>query len=430
MIRVPHISKWLFGILLAAASCGSKDTFEIKVENQNLCVEAAEMLCRNIFQCCTGANIEGLLGVKISTDEGECRRDLQLICEKKNHTLLNAVEKGKAKILSDKATLCLNALMVKEDNCFVDEPQPAWYAACKDVFFEGLVMAEEPCQTSLECQPNHFCAVDMKCKPLPQEGEPCPETRCAKGLFCSFQEKSKKLICMPLGVEDETCTQHSECNEGLYCDYPITSSGLTESDKSLCRVKKDLGERCESNNSCTSGNCIPGFCSNKITMACYTDHECGGTCEKSQKSCLSDSSCNGTCSKSGYSCSSDSSCDSYSGDKCLLEKCVLHRCEGTPLCGEVFRLTDYCAGPLAQLLGTEEDITSPVDSVTIPTNLCSKACQKTQSCGVSYYDAICEGTCSGSSECAASCVLSSSCSELSTPSSNSTLINCLNACQK
>ena len=59
---------------------------------KNLCGEIAEVMCSNMFQCCTEYEIQQSMGVETDVNERECRRDKMLICEERLAGVLWALE--------------------------------------------------------------------------------------------------------------------------------------------------------------------------------------------------------------------------------------------------------------------------------------------------------------------------------------------------
>lgn len=337
--------------LVCFASCGSGTSKPptVKVDEKNLfCTEVAEVVCFNMFKCCTGAAIEKVLGLEITTTEETCRRDVTLICKEKNYQVLHAIGKGTVKIKNDIATACLSSYLVG-DNCFVYSAKAPWVDACQETAYEGLVETGGACDLSVECATDSYCAPDKKCRAYGQAGESCATQVCAVGLYCNYKDTR---CAAPLG-ENQVCSADSQCAKDLYCDMKMTTLD------NKCRRRAELGAVCAGNNECVSGYCIPGLCTG-TTHACFRKEECGGKCEGSTTmSCTTDSSCGtGKCSSSGYSCYDANGCGT--GDTCVFpKKCLLSVCEGNPVCGERFSLVDYCEEPLKLVTTTTTPTPQP-----------------------------------------------------------------------
>lgn len=319
------------------AACG-EDELKVdvtQVSSENYCAKVAEVLCHDVFVCCTGSTIEKVLGLTITTTEATCRRDLKLLCEQKNYLLQNAIEKGTARVREDVAPACLQAFLVPEQRgCFAYAPETPWQQPCEGGLTEGLQPAGENCLTALECLPDHYCAADRKCKALPQLNEPCPSLVCAEGLYC--ESDGKELKCKARKSAGQECTSAAQCAKDHRCLLASpTAMKLT------CQPLANLGQTCSGNADCRSGYCLPGLCADG--KACYQDAECGGVCDSDPTmECSSDSYCPGKCATGGEACYG-SYCSS--GDVCQ-RTCKRTPCSGPRVCEEKLALVDYCEGPL------------------------------------------------------------------------------------
>jgi hypothetical protein len=297
------------------------------------CSEMAEVVCHNLFKCCTGAAIERALGTKMTTTQETCRRDMELICRKNNHRLLTAVAKGKAKTAKETAVACIKSFRVQGDECFTMAAKPPWEEACKEPMGIGQVAVGAACDSSIECVKDSYCAPDRKCKAYGKDAQSCASLQCAEGLYCSAKDRR----CAALGKEGATCTASYECAKEHFCDRkPLATDGS-------CKRKRGPGTPCTGEQECL-GTCIPGICSGS-QRTCHRDDECGGTCEGSTMTCRADRDCGGRCALSGASCYS--ACYGRPGDLCVFKKCQLASCEGQRVCGESLSLVDYCEDAVA-----------------------------------------------------------------------------------
>jgi len=327
-------------VVVACTAC-SDDSLDVNVDlvtSENFCSKVAEVVCRDMFICCTGSTIEDTLGLSITTAERECRRDAQLLCERKNYLVLHAIDKGTAAVKEDKAPGCLKAYLVAEHRgCFVYASEQPWDKPCEDGLFEGLQQAGGSCLGTVECLKDHYCAPDRKCKALPKLDEPCPSLVCVDGLYCDFADGK----CKSRKGKGEDCNSSGECAKDHRCK--VDTSGM----KQTCEPLAALGQPCSGSQDCKSGYCLPGLCSDG--KSCYQDADCQGLCEgdPTQK-CMTDSHCQGKCSSSGGPCYQDYECPS--GEQCQ-RKCIINPCAGKRVCDEKLTLVDYCAGPLSLIKG-------------------------------------------------------------------------------
>lgn len=79
--------------------------------------------------------------------------------------------------------------------------------------------------------------------------------RCENGLRCELTGTATDYTgrCAPLAVEGESCTQHVECVERLYCEWRDAAS--SDPFRGRCRSLLPLGAPCPSDAACESGFC-------------------------------------------------------------------------------------------------------------------------------------------------------------------------------
>jgi hypothetical protein len=360
----------VFGMVLAACG-GSHDKPKVKLSAEtsgpSFCGQMANVVCYNMFECCTGAQIEKVLGIKITTTEVDCRRDAELICEATYYRQLDSLARGTVTLSNEAATDCFNALLAESDRCFLYATTIPWDDACKAPFFVGQVQPGDGCIDSYECEKDSYCAPDKRCKAYAGDGQPCVASLCASGLHCDY--KTQK--CAALARENQPCTSTGDCGLNLYCEPKAVSSTTYPTGEGTCRWKRDVGQPCTSSGNCISGTCIPGLCVGltigTADKACYKDTDCGSsTCETTGYSCTRDQDCGGTCDNTGYSCTTDSSCyssGSSSTGKCVFKKCVAGAvCQGQPVCGESHTKVDFCAGSSAVLTAGQSSATADTTS--------------------------------------------------------------------
>jgi hypothetical protein len=339
-----RLAPWL--VLCAGLGAGCSDDspgpFTIAVTKTNLCPQMAKIACRNMFECCTGAQLEKVLGITISTNESQCQRDMQLKCEEQNAQLLYAINKGTVTLHEDLITACYQSLYVGTNGCFYTASEQPWKTTCSTddvVLYEGVQESNSECTFTIECKTDNKCGQDRKCKALPKAGETCSNGACAKDYYCS----SKDGKCAARKNSGEACDSTSDCAKKLFCEKSSTSGG-----SGTCSALKDVGASCTANNACSSSYCIPGVCSNNHT--CYKDADCTGTCKTTTtQSCNKDSECPGKCQSSGDSCNADGQCGGTTGS-CVHETCE-QKCTGSPVCGYNYQVVDYCQDPSSYFFG-------------------------------------------------------------------------------
>jgi len=316
---------------LTGLSCAKEEGLKIDVDGANVCEEIAKVACHNIFQCCTGQEIEDFFGIAISTSEQKCRDDMELMCSEINRKALYGISRGSVRIEDLPAsTECLESLLTNEGGCFYTSTELPFADACEDFRFEGTLDAGTSCDYNIECRPDSYCGSDRKCKALPTSEEQCAfnaPSQCATGLFCNGEN-----ICTPFKTSGQTCDFITPCENNLYCDIdPAETEGY-------CREKIGLGDSCSSDFVCDSNYCIPGLCDDG--GECYEDSDCTGVCVDNGDFCWGDEDCEGACSISGDYCWDDWDCPEID-DVCVHAACVSD-CLGDPVCGEMLYYIDYC----------------------------------------------------------------------------------------
>jgi hypothetical protein len=313
---------------------GSEDPLpvpKVKVTLQNLCAEMAEVSCYNMFQCCTGEQIEEVLGIAISLEPADCRRDLELICQERYAPIIWAAQKGSVGVDTMAIAGCLQSMIVMGD-CFQHVSSIPWQQACEVDQVVGTVQATGACVYQWECAAGNFCAPDGKCVALPGAGQECHDA-CAAGLFCDWQT----YRCAALRGSGQQCTSSSTCQAGLYCDFNAQGVGS-------CAAPRAVGQACDGGEDCTTGYCLPGVCAGTYTE-CFQDSECQGVCSTTGSACDSDYDCDSHCSLSQDSCYSDYDCGAEGGT-CAPDSCGQQQCTGAPVCAERWMILDYCQGTL------------------------------------------------------------------------------------
>lgn len=268
------------GVFVAAAmisQCGDGESsgVDINVTNDNLCSEIAEVECNNFFRCCTGKQLETILGIQVSTTEADCRRDMTLACEKENASLLDSLEKGRSELNSTSINTCLSGYLAADDTCFAMTSKAV--KGCDDELVTGHVKAGDECFEPFECEKAAYCSAQRKCVSYPGEDEPCEvETGCLDGLYCGAGTTG--TICQKQKLEGRECNGDAECQEDAICKPTDTATEFL----GACTTRKANGESCTIDAECQSALCIPALCGASDTP-CNSDTDCGDgdTCGES-----------------------------------------------------------------------------------------------------------------------------------------------------
>ena len=333
----------VFLMVVAVSVLGCKGTEEISVsvDKTHYCSEVAKVVCENVFECCTGAEIEAQFGLTITTKKGKCQRDVELMCEQANPALLLSLQKGTVTVDAAAATTCLESLVVSE-SCFLLAAELPVAPECFETIFEGTQGINKACVYDIECQGSAYCGSDRKCKALAVMNQPCDNMApqpCDEGLYCDQDN-----TCQPLKKGGEECDAIDKCAPQLYCDDDPVDG------ENVCKSQKAVSATCGGDRECQSAYCIPGLCGDG--NQCYDDNDCFGTCEDSGKDCSSDDDCAGTCKESGDPCQADWDCFG-ADDKCIHPKCH-SKCIGQPVCGEEYDVYDFCDVGLGLIEGIQQ----------------------------------------------------------------------------
>jgi hypothetical protein len=316
-------------------SCDNGDDKSVSVGGNSehyvnsYCSEVAKVVCENVFDCCTGQQIEDQFGLSITTSKSKCLRDADLMCKESNPALIHSMKKGTVTVNSESANECLRSLIV-DDTCFLLTAEAPIAEQCETDIFSGTQGIGKECVYDIECQGAAYCGSDRKCKALPVQEQPCDAmapTPCAVDLFCDQDN-----TCQPLKKGGEDCDAISKCSEQLFCDDD------PDDGDNVCKSRKAIGAACEDNFECLSIYCIPGLCADG--WECYKDSDCVGTCADTGDDCNSDEDCPGTCQETGDPCQADWDCFGVD-DKCVHPNCQ-SSCIGNPVCGENYFTFDYC----------------------------------------------------------------------------------------
>lgn len=316
--------------------CGGGDELSIEATVDTVCDEIAEVVCHNLYSCCTEGEIQDYLDLTEPRTQDECRQDVRRSCERSTATLQYAVAKGTVHFDANVMNTCLRSLAAPDGTCASVVDEIPWSETCVDPSWTGVVPVEGDCEFSFECAnaPDAFCAANQKCEARPGHGQPCG-SGCSSTTYCTLG------VCQPRLPVGGLCASTTQCEEDLFCD---TSEAMP-----TCKARGVGGEACTSGTACESGQCIPGTCAGPVASSCYEDADCTSRCADDNSPCSTAASCaTGTCMLSGFSCSSPTACGS--SDTCVFPvACVPGDCLGEPVCRAPQYTIDYCEDPLAQL---------------------------------------------------------------------------------
>ena len=263
---------------LVTAGCPTSDS-EPKVDLtvQNYCNQVSEVACWNMWNCCTGYEIEEMLGITISVEPRECRRDVKLICEDNLAVILWAAFKGSVRLDEEKATACMQSMLLAGE-CFQHVSEVPWERWCDEEHWLGTLQPGNECLYSFECVDGAYCAADRKCKAFPKRDQECEAYICAPGLFCDPRDGR----CEDQKSSGQECWDDTWCDDGLYCQFDEEGQGT-------CMGLKSLGVGCKGHYQCESMFCIPGLCHNG--GECFEDSDCLGSCSGSGDYCYDNDDC-------------------------------------------------------------------------------------------------------------------------------------------
>jgi hypothetical protein len=340
--------------------CKTKDGISVDPTRNNLCSETAKVMCHNIFQCCSGLDIERTLGITLSTTESSCRGDLKLACEGENAMVLSAIDNSTIDPELSRIADCLEALITPDDTCFPFASDTTFAADCIDLF-TGVQSAGADCVIDQECQPSHTCGSNRKCAALPALGEPCTNV-CAAELYCGYNDDMER-VCQTRKDAAQGCDSANECAAGLYCarnEEPPVGPGLPDDPMDpvdpieplplpqygTCTARKVLDEQCSDEEPCEPGLiCLDGTCPNGDT--CRQDTQCEGICDNTGDPCDQAEDC-GLCSETGGPCRFDYNCPDYDvvagTDTCAYGNCTGSgegACAGR-VCAVSYDTLDFC----------------------------------------------------------------------------------------
>ena len=330
---------------LTVAACGD-DSVTVDTSEENFCDQIADVVCHNLYQCCTESEVEDYLSVSEPRTEDQCRTDLVRSCERAAPDIRDSIKAGRVTFDPVKLNDCLNSLVAPEGVCAEVVTDLPWKDTCSTMNFPwgGPVAPEGQCFFSFDCAgaPDSFCGPDQKCKLKPTAGLPCSTSgECASMYYCG-----PNLTCAPRLSVGAPCTSSTQCGKDLFCDNKGTYNTTTDD---VCATKVPGGSACTSEDACTSNDCISGLCMGSSFQTCFGDAGCQSHCAVSGFACDGPEDCGtGTCTgNSSITCgvNGDATCAANSAGTCLYPRsCLPGDCVGDTigLCTMPTRTADYC----------------------------------------------------------------------------------------
>ncbi len=334
MPRVLVVAAVACACLVGLEGCGGEPdplpTPVVEVTLTNLCAEMAEVSCYNMWHCCTGQQIEDALGIAISLEPEDCRRDVELLCQESFATIFWAAVSGSVTVDTAVIDACLESRVLSGD-CFQHLSAVPWEETCGRESVRGMLQPGSACVYDWQCVNGSFCAPDARCRSLPTSGQECFGL-CSAGLFCNLMANR----CEGKRPAGQACYDASFCAQGLYCDFDEEGIGT-------CAAPRTVGQACDGPEDCLSAYCQPGVCAGTLTTECFRHTQCPGQCATSRDACMSSYDCGRYCAVSRTECYSEYDCPE--GQACLADTCDQH-CNGQPVCAERWRVVDYCEDTL------------------------------------------------------------------------------------
>lgn len=318
---------------LGLGACGD-DGVTINSNDDNFCEQISEVVCHNLYNCCTEEEIQGYLDVSEPRTELQCREDVKRSCDRRAPDVRDSLAAGRIVFDAARLNACLTALLAPDGVCaeVVQGSDLPWQEACEEAPWVGTVPTDGACFFNFDCQgsPDSFCGPDQKCKAKPTAGFPCG-AGCASDFYCATNG-----TCAAKVAVGGPCTSNIACAEDLYCDQ------TTNPQMPVCAMKGGGGMTCTTSAACLSSTCVPGVCANS-TQSCYSDAGCLSRCAGTGFSCDEAGDCAaGNCSVTGVSCFDPGDCTGVN-DNCVFPvQCVPGDCIGEPVCTSQTLVADYC----------------------------------------------------------------------------------------
>jgi hypothetical protein len=329
-------------LVMMGMLAGCQSGVSVDASEDSFCSEFAEVVCHNLYECCTERDIEQELGVSEPRTEEQCREDKKRTCERSSASLRDSLAKKRVQFNADAFNACVETYLAHDDICSEYVEELPWTKACDVDIWTGLVGMGGACFFDHDCAgypANAECGPDQKCVTLPVGGFPCVNGQCAEDFFCGTG-----LICQARLAEGAPCTGFNQCQDKLFCD-------TTAQPMPICTGRKPGGEACTSDAGCVSTDCIPGQCA-MTGSSCFTDANCGSYCADDFSFCSvgMDYQCNvsGHCDVVTSTTCSGSTANSQcvnlgAGTTCIFNvACVAGDCLGNPVCTAPLFLADYC----------------------------------------------------------------------------------------
>lgn len=231
---------WLLCAFILSAACGGSNvttspqeqspdvgadaaTADVDFGDEDLldfALLSSAAVCAKIFECCSPQERTDKLGMSGTVEQ--CADQTSFMGFAFGYSQFNdSIRAGRMAVDVAMAQLCIGA--IEETSCArfsatVDLNE--YVPGCRDVLIP-LVEDGEECTHAQECK-SGSCAESrpgsnrLICQPLPTDGEACPNSVCAKGLYCdSFR------------FDVQTCVSKRETGQGCQNDAQCLSNFCT-----------------------------------------------------------------------------------------------------------------------------------------------------------------------------------------------------------
>jgi len=242
---------WLLGALVFLAACGGSNvTTSPQEQSPDVGVDAAAAdvdfgdedlldfallssaaMCTKVFECCTPQERTDKLGMSGTVEQ--CADQTSFMGFAFGYSQFNdSIKAGRMAMDVGMAELCIGAL--EETSCArfsatIDLNE--YVPGCRDVLIP-LVENDEECTHSQECK-SGSCAESrpgsnyMICQALPTDGEACPNSICAKDLYCdSFLYDTR--TCVPKRETGQGCQNDEQCLSNFCATDPQNNLSCRE----------------------------------------------------------------------------------------------------------------------------------------------------------------------------------------------------------
>jgi len=219
----------------------------------NVCDKLADAYCTPSLASCCGTK-------SLAWKEGGCRDAVKVVCKAR----VDDVKAGDATFNPGTFAGCQAAWSALTTKCSVPALEFIKLDAACDQLFVGSVAPGSSCAEDWECKVpvGSFanCSGSGRCESISvaAKDQPCVYSGsvraiCDYGLACQFASGTSGT-CSAAKMVGAACNYSTECGFGYYCQRGGTGSG------GKCAPGLTTGTTCYSNESCASGSCAGGRC--------------------------------------------------------------------------------------------------------------------------------------------------------------------------